>query len=129
MSALNLGAGASTFVGPAIVGIFLGSLGVVGVMYIYAGLYLFSAILTLAFVRAPEGVVPQKRSWGELGFGAASTLLGHPPAVPNLDKDDDIDRTIDAVDSAAAIYACALNDGTTQYLSGRSVRPVFRPVN
>jgi polyol permease family len=102
MSALNLGAGASTFVGPAIVGIFLGSLGVVGVMYIYAALYLFSAILTLAFVRAPEGVVPQKRSWGELGFGAASTLLGHPPAVPNLDKDDDIDMVM--VDVGGGVY-------------------------
>jgi putative hydrolase of the HAD superfamily len=102
MSALNLGAGASTFVGPAIVGIFLGSLGVVGVMWIYAALYLFSAILTLAFVRAPQGVVPQKRSWGELGFGAASTLLGHPPAVPNLDKDDDIDMVM--VDVGGGVY-------------------------
>src|SRR5438128_1667016 len=102
MSALNLGAGASTFVGPAIVGIFIGSLGVVGVMWIYASLYLFSAILTLAFVRAPEGVVPQKRSWGELGFGAASTLLGHPPAVPNLDKDDDIDMVM--VDVGGGVY-------------------------
>ena len=102
MSALNLGAGASTFVGPAIVGIFLGSLGVVGVMYIFAGLYLLSAILTLAFVRAPEGVIPRKRTWGELGFEAASTLLGHPPAVPNLDKADDIDMVM--VDVGGGVY-------------------------
>ncbi|MER6378851.1 MFS transporter [Streptomyces sp. NPDC001250] len=46
MSALNLGAGASTFVGPAVVALFLGPLGVQGVMWIFAGLYLVSAGLT-----------------------------------------------------------------------------------
>jgi glutamate-1-semialdehyde 2,1-aminomutase len=43
--------------------------------------------------------------------------------------DGDIDRTIEAVDSAAAIYARALDDGATQYLEGRPVKPVFRPFN
>jgi glutamate-1-semialdehyde 2,1-aminomutase len=43
--------------------------------------------------------------------------------------EQDIDRTIDAVDSAAAVYACALNDGPEQYLAGRPVKPVFRPFN
>ncbi|UGY94433.1 MFS transporter [Streptomyces gobiensis] len=52
MSALNLGAGASVFTGPAIVGIFLGTLGVVGVMWIFAGLYVASAVMTL-FLRLP----------------------------------------------------------------------------
>ncbi|MGW3204125.1 MFS transporter [Streptomyces sp. NPDC001135] len=47
MSALNLGAGASTFVGPAVVALFLGPLGVQGVMWIFAGLYLASAGMTL----------------------------------------------------------------------------------
>ncbi|MEV8593852.1 MFS transporter [Streptomyces sp. NPDC052012] len=47
MAALNLGAGASTFVGPAVVGLFLGPLGVQGVMWIFAGLYLASAVMTL----------------------------------------------------------------------------------
>lgn len=47
MSILNLGAGASTWVGPAIVGLFLPSLGVAGVMWIFAGLYVLSAVLTL----------------------------------------------------------------------------------
>ncbi|HKR08181.1 MAG TPA: glutamate-1-semialdehyde 2,1-aminomutase [Gemmatimonadaceae bacterium] len=43
--------------------------------------------------------------------------------------EDDIDRTIDAVSGAAAIYACAINDGTAQYLQGRPVKPVFRQFN
>ena len=43
--------------------------------------------------------------------------------------DDDVDRTIEAVDGAAAVYAHALDDGATQYLQGRPVKPVFRPFN
>lgn len=55
MSALNLGAGASTFLGPALVGLFLGPLGVQGVMWIFAALYLASAVMTL-FLTLPETV-------------------------------------------------------------------------
>ncbi len=47
MSMLNLGAGASTWVGPAIVGLCLKPLGVAGVMWIFAALYLLSAGLTM----------------------------------------------------------------------------------
>jgi len=47
MSMLNLGASASTWVGPAIAGLFLAPLGVGGVMWIFAALYLVSAGLTL----------------------------------------------------------------------------------
>ena len=47
MSLLNLGAGARVWVGPAIVALFLPVLGVAGVMWIYAVLYLISAVLTL----------------------------------------------------------------------------------
>ena len=43
--------------------------------------------------------------------------------------DDDIDRTIDAVDCAAAIYARALDDGPLHHIEGRPVKPVFRPFN
>ncbi len=46
MAILNLGAGLAVFVGPAIVGIFIGSIGNEGVVWILAGLYLISAILT-----------------------------------------------------------------------------------
>src|SRR5207302_2922412 len=47
MSVLNLGAGASTWVGPGIVALFLPVLGVAGVMWIFAVLYLISAVLAL----------------------------------------------------------------------------------
>lgn len=47
MSILNLGAGASTWVGPGIVALFLPAVGVAGVMWIFAGLYLISAVLAL----------------------------------------------------------------------------------
>lgn len=53
MSILNLGAGASVWVGPAIVGLFLPTLGVGGVMWIFAGLYVLSAVLTL-FLTLPD---------------------------------------------------------------------------
>jgi hypothetical protein len=47
MSMLNLGAGASVWVGPAIVALLLVPLGVAGVMWIFAVLYVISAMLTL----------------------------------------------------------------------------------
>jgi polyol permease family len=53
MAVLNLGAGLAVFVGPAIVGIFIGSLGNTGVVWILAGLYVLSAILT-RFITLPN---------------------------------------------------------------------------
>ncbi|ASC79651.1 MFS transporter [Serratia marcescens] len=53
MSILNLGAGLSTFVGPAVVGLFIGSLGTAGVIWIFTGLYLFSGVL-MKFVTLPK---------------------------------------------------------------------------
>lgn len=53
MAVLNLGAGLAVFVGPAIVGIFIGSLGNEGVVWILAGLYVLSAILT-KFITLPD---------------------------------------------------------------------------
>jgi hypothetical protein len=47
LSILSLGAGASTWVGPAIVAIFLGSVGLEGIMWIFVGLYVASAVLML----------------------------------------------------------------------------------
>jgi polyol permease family len=52
MSMLNLGAGASVWAGPAITWLFLPSVGVAGVMWIFALLYLASAGLTL-FLKLP----------------------------------------------------------------------------
>lgn len=44
-------------------------------------------------------------------------------------SDEDIDRTIDAVDGALAVYAKALADGVDRYLLGRPVKPVNRKYN
>ena len=46
MAVLNLGAGLPVFVGPAIVGLFIGSVGNEGVIWILSGLYFIGAILT-----------------------------------------------------------------------------------
>ena len=53
MAILNLGAGLAVFVGPAIVGIFIGSLGNEGVVWILAILYFISALLT-RFITLPD---------------------------------------------------------------------------
>lgn len=57
MSLLNLGAGSSAWIGPFIVYLFKSSVGTVGIIYIYAGLFLLSAILT-AFIRLPQKLQP-----------------------------------------------------------------------
>lgn len=53
MAILNLGAGMAVFTGPVIVRIFIGPLKDVGVVWILAGLYLLSAILT-RFISLPK---------------------------------------------------------------------------
>ena len=53
MAILNLGAGLPVFVGPAIVGLFIGSAGDTGVIWILAALYLVSAIIT-RFITLPD---------------------------------------------------------------------------
>lgn len=53
MSVLNLGAGLAVFVGPAIVGIFIGTIGNEGVAWVLAGLYFLSALLT-RFITLPK---------------------------------------------------------------------------
>ena len=60
MSMLNLGAGASVWVGPAIVGLFLAPLGVAGVMWIFAVLYLISAALAWMLKLPSERVKSMK---------------------------------------------------------------------
>ncbi|MEI4420380.1 MFS transporter, partial [Streptococcus agalactiae] len=47
MSAYSLGAGASVALGPLIGTVFIGPIGVAGVMWIYAGLHLLSTVLVL----------------------------------------------------------------------------------
>jgi polyol permease family len=46
MSIMNLGSGMSTWIGPAIAGIFLPLLGVGGVIWIFAGMYLTAAVIS-----------------------------------------------------------------------------------
>ena len=41
--------------------------------------------------------------------------------------EDDIDATVDAVHEACVVYRRALDDGIDRHLTGRPVRPVFRP--
>jgi MFS family permease len=53
MAILNLGAGLPVFVGPAIVGLFIGSMGDAGVIWILAVLYAISALLT-RFITLPN---------------------------------------------------------------------------
>lgn len=43
--------------------------------------------------------------------------------------DADIDRTIEGIDLALGVYATALDGGVERFLTGRPVKPVFRPHN
>ncbi len=43
--------------------------------------------------------------------------------------DDDIDRTVEAIDGALRIYRKALSEGIGAYLIGRPVKPVYRRFN
>ena len=52
MSIMNLGSGLSIWLGPALVGLFLSTAGVSGLMWIFAGLYFVSAIVSL-FLTVP----------------------------------------------------------------------------
>jgi polyol permease family len=47
LSLLSLGASASMLVGPAIVTLLMGSIGLIGVMWVFAGLYLISGVMAL----------------------------------------------------------------------------------
>ncbi|MFP3125444.1 MFS transporter [Ectobacillus funiculus] len=72
MSILSLGAGLSTFVGPAIVGVFIGSLGAVGVIWIYTALYIVSAFL-MKFVTLPKsGKVTQSNDLNNIKRAASN---------------------------------------------------------
>jgi MFS family permease len=53
MAILNLGAGLPVFIGPAIVGLFIGSIGSEGVAWTLAILYFISAVLT-RFITLPK---------------------------------------------------------------------------
>ncbi|MFT8718359.1 MFS transporter [Acetobacter sp.] len=54
LSALGLGAGASTWVGPAIVTWFESWRGIEGIVWIFSGLYVLSALMTFTLTISPE---------------------------------------------------------------------------
>lgn len=68
MAILNLGAGLPVFVGPAIVGLFIGLIGNEGVIWILAVLYFISAAMTW-FITLPEEAGQHKES---LRYGDAT---------------------------------------------------------
>src|ERR1700736_6284372 len=109
ISMLNLGAGASAMLGPAIVAVFIGPLGVEGVMWIFAGLYAISAVLSL-FLTMPDEVEHGTLGWSGIGeaafgvsaFGTSASLLSHPPAMAALAGQNDIDLVL--FDLGGTIY-------------------------
>jgi polyol permease family/HAD superfamily hydrolase (TIGR01549 family) len=104
ISMLNLGAGASALLGPAIVAVFIGPLGVEGVMWIFAGLYGLSALLAL-FLTLPEELERGTLGWsgiGEAAFGTSACLLDHAPAMAALAGQHDIDLVL--FDLGGTIY-------------------------
>ena len=109
MSALNFGAGMSAFLGPLVVTLFLAPLGVAGVMWIFAGLYIVSAILAwqLKLPRDVEATAVADRATAghpisSLAGMAGGSLLGHPPAVQVPREDDDVDLIL--FDVGGTIY-------------------------
>ncbi|MCY9375396.1 MFS transporter [Bacillus sp. T17B1] len=60
ISILNLGAGLPVFVGPALVGLLIGTIGSAGVIWVLAALYIISSILTV-FITLPGSEQPAKQ--------------------------------------------------------------------
>ncbi len=65
MSILNLGAGMSTWIGPALVGLLLPPIGVAGVMWVFAGLYLASGFMALFLTMPPSTKEELRKAAGE----------------------------------------------------------------
>lgn len=109
MSALNFGAGLSVFVGPLVVTLFLGVVGVGGVMWIFAGMYVLAAVLAwrLTLPKDVEASIVADRAAGgrpisALAALAGGSLLGHPPALEVPREDDDVDLIL--FDVGGTIY-------------------------
>ncbi|HEX5583459.1 MAG TPA: glutamate-1-semialdehyde 2,1-aminomutase [Gaiella sp.] len=56
-------------------------------------------------------------------------LLAPSFVVSYSHTEDDIDRTVEIVDEALAVYAAALEVGVDRFLRGRPVKPVYRRFN
>lgn len=53
-------------------------------------------------------------------------VLGPSFVISYSHRDEDVDRTVEAVSGALKVYAKALSDGVDRYLEGRPVKPVDR---
>lgn len=56
-------------------------------------------------------------------------VIGPSFVISYSHSDEDVDRTIEAVDAALVVYRRALDEGPERHLEGRPVRPVSRPRN
>jgi polyol permease family/HAD superfamily hydrolase (TIGR01509 family) len=107
ISMLNLGAAASAWLGPTIVALFIGPLGVVGVIWIFAILHFISGLLALFLTLPPEVeeaivATPGRHSIGVEAFAASGGLLGHTPAMENVFDETDVDLVL--FDLGGTIY-------------------------
>jgi len=92
ISMLNLGAAASAWLGPTTVAIFIGPLGVAGVIWIFAILHAVGGLMALFLTLPPEveeAIVASRASQpvGVEALAASGLLLAHTPAI-----DDGIDQ-------------------------------------
>jgi glutamate-1-semialdehyde 2,1-aminomutase len=93
-------------------------------------LQVFGRPCNLVFgTKGPDGLPSQPFRTLFMQQLIAGGILAPSFVVSYSHTDDDIDRTIDAVDTAASVYARALETSPTDYLNGRAVKPVFRPFN
>ena len=53
-------------------------------------------------------------------------VIGTSLVVSYSHTEEDIDRTVEAIDGALGVYSRALNDGVDRYLTGHPCKPVFR---
>jgi polyol permease family len=107
ISMLNLGAAASAWLGPTIVALFIGPLGVAGVIWIFAILHFISGLLALFLTLPPEVeeaivATPGRHSISVEAFAASGGLLGHTPAMQSVLDETDIDLVL--FDLGGTIY-------------------------
>ena len=89
-------------------------------MWIFAGLYALSAVLSL-FLTLPDEVEHGNLGWsgiGEAAFGSSGSLLAHPPAMAALAGENDIDLVL--FDLGGTIY----DDSTYTRALLRAVREI-----
>lgn len=107
ISMLNLGAAASAWLGPTIVAVFIGPLGVLGVIWIFAILHFISGLLALFLTLPPEVeeaivATPGRQLISVEAFAAAGGLLGHTPAMQHVMGETDVDLVL--FDLGGTIY-------------------------